>query len=245
MSVNTLADDRTRPAAVLDNPPHALDAAARPCSGGGEWRECEVGGVAEPSDEPRLGERFAAGDAAAAQETIERFQPRVTRLVRRLLAWPDDVADVVQDVFVSALTARAKFRGDARLETWLVRITINTCRAHNRRRWVRSKLFAAWSGRQHAESVSSNVPSGESPTGTAVQPDRTAIDEEHARLVRQAVAGLPQKCREVVVLYYLEEMTAAEVAQSLGIRTNTVEVRLTRARKQLGEALGHLKEEVS
>jgi RNA polymerase sigma-70 factor, ECF subfamily len=244
MSVNTLADDRTRPGAVLDNPPHALDAAARPCSGGVGRRGCESN-VAEPSDERRLGERFAAGDAAAAQEAIERFQPRVARLVQRLLAWPEDVADVVQDVFVSALAARAKFRGDSRLETWLVRITINTCRAHNRRRWVRAKLFAAWSGRQSAEDASNSVASGEPPPGTAVQPDRTAIDQELARVVRQVVASLPQKYREGVVLHYLEEMTAAEAAQSLGIRTNTVEVRLSRARKQLGEALGHLEDEIS
>jgi RNA polymerase sigma-70 factor (ECF subfamily) len=245
MSVNTLADDGTRPAAVLDTPPHALDVAARPCSVGSGWGEGEVGGVADASDEQSLGERFASGETAAAREVIERYQPRVGRLVRRLLAWPDDVVDVVQDVFVSALAARGKFRGEARLETWLVRIAINTCRAHNRRRWVRAKLFAAWSGRQQAENASSNVQSGEPPTGTAVPPDRTAIDEEHARLVRQAVANLPQTYREVVVLYYLEEMTAAEVAESLGIRTNTVEVRLSRARKQLGSALAHLAGELS
>lgn len=244
MFVNTLAADRPRPAAVLDTPPHALEAAERPCSAGGGWDECEIGPAAEARDERRLGERFASGDADAAQEAIERYQPRVARLARRLLAWPDDVADVVQDVFVAALAARSRFRGDARLETWLVRITINTCRAHNRRRWLRSRLFATWGSRQ-AAGASDDVPTGDAVRQTSAPPDSKAMDEEHAKLVRQAVTGLPQKQREVVVLYYLEEMTAAEVAESLGIRTNTVEVRLSRARRQLGTALARLNDEIS
>jgi RNA polymerase sigma-70 factor (ECF subfamily) len=67
-----------------------------------------------------------------------------------------------------------------------------------------------------------------------------AVRREQAEEVRRAVAALPQKSREVVVLYYLEEMTAAEVAEALNLRQNTVEVRLSRARKQLAETLGHL-----
>ena len=195
-------------------------------------------------DQQQLAVRFVAGESDAAQAVVERFQPRVARLVQRLLAWPADVADVVQDVFVAVLEARGKFRASARLETWLVRITINMCRAHNRRRWLRGKLLAAWihapHERRYADAHMRVARSG----GVPAQPDRIAIDDERARLVREAIAALPQKYREVVVLHYLEQMTATEAAQVLGLRINTVEVRLNRARKCLAASLSHLADEV-
>jgi RNA polymerase sigma-70 factor (ECF subfamily) len=138
---------------------------------------------------------------------------------------------VAQETFVAALAARSRFCGESRLETWLVRIAINCCRAHSRKTWLRRKLFAAWQDRQAA--------TGAAGWETVAGPD-TAVRREQAAEVRRAVASLPHKSREVVVLYYLEEMTAAEVAEALNLRQNTVEVRLNRARKQLAEALRHL-----
>jgi RNA polymerase sigma-70 factor (ECF subfamily) len=182
-------------------------------------------------DELDLARRFAEGDMDAADEVIRRYGPRIGRLVQRMLAWPGDVADVVQETFVAALAARGRFRGESRLETWLVRIAINCCRAHGRKVWLRRKLSAAWQGRETA--------TGAAAVDTAAGPD-SAVRREQAEEVRRAVATLPQKSREVVVLYYLEEMTAAEVAEALNLRQNTVEVRLSRARKQLAEALKHL-----
>jgi RNA polymerase sigma-70 factor (ECF subfamily) len=204
-----------------------------------------IGTSIEPIGQAAWTEKIAAGDAAALEAMIERYQPRIVRLVERLLAWPGDAADVVQDVFLSAIEARATFRGQSKLETWLVRIAINTCRAHNRRRCLRRKLFAAWRGPrlelEDAEATSREI-STDKPS--PAPPDRIAIDREHAELVRQAVAKLPQKYREAVVLYYLEEMTAAEAAAALGIRTNAVEVRLSRARQRLAGVLSTLQSEI-
>jgi RNA polymerase sigma-70 factor (ECF subfamily) len=112
-----------------------------------------------------------------------------------------------------------------------VRIAINCCRAHSRKAWLRRNLFAAWQGREAV--------TGAAGLNLATGPDR-AVQREQAHEVRRAVAALPLKSREVVVLYYLEELTAAEVAAALNLRQNTVEVRLSRARKQLAESLRHL-----
>lgn len=97
--------------------------------------------------------------------------------------------------------------------------------------WLRRKLFAAWQGREAA--------GGPAGLEASAGPD-SAVRREQADEVRQAVEALPQKSREVVVLYYLEEMTAAQVAEALNLQQNTVEVRLSRARKQLAEKLRHL-----
>ncbi len=194
----------------------------------------------QPAEESRLAARFAAGERAAAEEVVALYTPQITRLVHRLLAWRGDAEDLVQDVFVRALEARHSFRGESRLETWLVRIAVNVCRAQNRRRWLRSKLFASW---RSAVSATSDQQLGAMPLRVwkaSEDPLADAITAEQAQHVRAAVARLTPRSREVVVLYYLEQMNAKQVAQALGLRQNTVEVRLNRARKQLAEALTDL-----
>ena len=127
---------------------------------------------------------------------------------------------------MSALNARAKFRGESRLETWLVRIAVNRCRAHHRRQWLRSNLFAAWRDQRTIDADCGA--------------DAAAIAAERAAAVRDAVGQLPTKYREVVVLYYLEEMTAQEAAERTRFET---EHRRSSARprtKMLAEPLAAL-----
>jgi RNA polymerase sigma-70 factor (ECF subfamily) len=147
----------------------------------------------------------------------------VTRLARRLLGWrTGDVEDVVHDVFLAALTKRQRFRGDASPWTWLVAITINRCRSHRRRQLVRLKWWRA--AGPAAETTDDREPSIER--------------SEMSMRVRDAVTALPARDREVVVLYYLEEMTVAQVAAVVGASTGAVEVRLHRARAKLRQLLG-------
>src|SRR5688572_8105371 len=94
-----------RPTVVPDVTLDALNVAETPgcrtaCGGG------TASGATRALDEQLWAKRFASGDDAALQAVIERYQTRVERLAGRLLAWPADVADVVQDVFVAAIEAR-------------------------------------------------------------------------------------------------------------------------------------------
>jgi RNA polymerase sigma-70 factor (ECF subfamily) len=149
----------------------------------------------------------------------------VTRLVRRLSAWSNDSDDLVQDVLVTAIVKRKTFHAHARLETWITRITINRCRTHQRKQWLRSKLFRAWAER-HAPSRLA-----------AKTPEDFAAADERAATVRAAIAQLPAPSREAIVLCYLEGLTVAAAAEALTLRRGTLEVRLSRARAQLREAL--------
>ncbi len=149
---------------------------------------------------------------------------RVTRLADRLLGWPDDVQDAVQEVFVSALTGIRRSRGGSSIETWLARITINTCRSHRRRRLLRWRRAVPIDRAARRE--------------TGRSPHPAAGDGELFERVRQAVQALPARDREVVVLRYLEEMPVQAVAELLHLRRNTVDVRLTRARAKLRATLG-------
>jgi RNA polymerase sigma factor (sigma-70 family) len=174
-------------------------------------------------DWPAVTAAFRAGDAAAAGAAATHLLPLVARLVRRLAAWQGDADDLTQDVLVTALAQRRQFRGDAELETWITRIAINTCRAHARKAWLRKRLFRAWAQRRSA--------------ATAPPADDIASDNEHALAVRRAVADLPTKLREAIVLCYLQNMTAGEAAQALGVRPGTIEVRLSRGRERLKKLL--------
>lgn len=183
------------------------------------------------SDEQRLVERFAAGDHAAFERLVDRYQSQVAGMAYRLLGWPDEIDDVVQDVFVAVFKGLPGFRREARLSSWLTRIVVNTCRSHGRRR----RLLLRWLPRLRARNAALDGLSHRSATEQLPLADREVFDR-----VRAAVRQMPDMYREVVVLRYLEQMSAAEVAEALAVSINTVEVRLHRARKRLKDLLADL-----
>lgn len=172
----------------------------------------------EEADAADLTARLRRGDAAAFESLVSLYQSRVARLARRLMGWSGDVDDIVQDVFLAALTKSRNFRAEASLWTWLTSITLNRCRTHHRRRLMRARLYAL-------------IPR----TLKRVPPevDQAATRDELAREVRAAVAALPATDREVIVLFYLEDRTAAQIGELLGASTNAIELRLHRARAKL------------
>ena len=176
---------------------------------------------ARPALPADLAAAFAASDAAAAEIAATHLLPLVARLAARLMGGSGDAEDLVQDVLVTAIESRKQFTGTSKLETWITRIAINRCRAHRRKQWLRWRLLAAWAQRRPVD-------------GSFAPPAASAaIEQERAALVRAAVARLPAKSREAIVLCYLENMTAAEAAEALGVARGAIEVRLTRARRQL------------
>ncbi|HOW72666.1 MAG TPA: sigma-70 family RNA polymerase sigma factor [Phycisphaerae bacterium] len=182
-------------------------------------------------DEERLVEGFVAGDRSAFDRLVDRYQPRVAGMVYRLLGWPEDIDDVVQDVFVAVLKGLPSFRREARFSSWLTRIVVNTCRSQGRRR----RLVLRWFPRLQAKET---VLDGLSHRAVAEQlplADREVLDR-----IRTVVRQMPEIYREVVVLRYLEQMSSGEVAEVLAVSINTVEARLHRARKRLRELLGDL-----
>lgn len=176
----------------------------------------------EDADSSDLARRIARAEPGAFEQLVALYQPRVERLAHRLLGWGDGAQDVVQDVFLAALRKAGTFRGDASLLTWLTVITLNRCRTHRRRNLLRLRAHGFLSHRSARQAESS---------------DRPAIEDERARRVRTAVAGLAPKDREVIVLCYLEHRSTAQIAALLSISQNAVEVRLHRARQKLREPL--------
>ncbi len=177
----------------------------------------------DPRDQ-KLAQRLARDESGALEEVISLYESELRQLIGRLLAWDAETADVLQEVFLIAWRQAGRFRGEARLSTWLRTIAINECR--RRQRW--------WSvRRRHQANVAARAARAETPPV-----DADSIGEETAIEVRQAVARLPHAFREVIVLHYLEGRSTEEVATELQLRHNTVEVRLHRARGKLKLLLG-------
>lgn len=179
--------------------------------------------------EQALVERFRRGDDSAFDGIVQRHAADVAAMANRLLGWPQDIDDVVQDVFLAAFTGLRRFRGDCGLRTWLFTITVNMCRRRQRRRVFRIRTVAIDEDSPHLcaeEDVA-----------------RAAMDTETFVRVRRAVRALPPKYREVVVLRYLQGLETSEMCELLGITANAMQVRLSRAREQLKQSLGELIEE--
>jgi len=184
--------------------------------------------MARIPEEQALVDRFRRGDDSAFDGIVERHSAEVAALANRLLAWPSDVDDIVQDVFLAAFVGLRKFRGDCRLRTWLFTITVNKCRSHRAGR--KRRLRAA---RMEAGAL----------IGPGGGRERPIVDDETCARVRQAVEALPGKYREVIVLKYLQDLDTPEICTLLAITSNSMQVRLSRARKRLKARLGDLFED--
>jgi len=173
--------------------------------------------------------RFANGDESAFEAIVKNNADDVAALANRLLGWPGDVDDVVQDVFLAAYLGLKKFRCRSTLKTWLFTITINQSRRWRYRRILRLKAHS-----KHVRNAS--------PTAACAS-DEPAISKETFSRVQWAVTALPPKYREPIVLRHLQELSMKQTSRILGITVNTLQVRLNRARKRLKNDLAELMEE--
>lgn len=175
--------------------------------------------MAENADDGLLVEKFRRGDESAFDKIVERYSADVGALANRLLGWPGEVEDVSQEVFIAAYLGLKKFRCDCSLKSWLFTITINKCRSHRRRQMLRLRKLARVAD--------------EAPLPSAQTADINPMDKETFTRVRKAMAALPARYREPLVLKYIEELGTDEIGRILGISQNALHVRLSRARKHL------------
>lgn len=150
------------------------------------------------------------------EELIDRYGDDILRLCLLYLGDRQLAEDAFQETFTKAWRQLATFRGESSVKTWLSRIAVNTCRSMLRTPWLRLRRKCA--------DLDSLL-------------DLRAPEEADRLPVTQAVCALPDPYREVIVLYYYQDMKLREIADALGIPVNSVSTRLRRARMLLGKAL--------
>lgn len=188
------------------------------------------------SDEA-LARRALAGDHAAFETLVERYQEQVYRLARRLTRSPADAEEVLQETFLRSYRRLGGFRGEAKFSTWLYRIATNAARMLRRGR-----------ARHPTEPLEACLPRFDRQGRHARDADyaRAADADEildRRRLARHAAGALerlPERYRTPFVLRDLEEMPTEEVASVLGVSQEVVRQRVHRARLMLRGYLSHL-----
>lgn len=187
--------------------------------------DCGPGEHALASDEARLIRRIKAGDASAFDEFLAANGERLLATARKIVRSEHDAQDVVQDALVSALRALPRFEENARLATWIHRITVNSALMCLRTRGRRREEFGVdldLAGRASEE---------------AAQPDALL---ERSRLARRIAAGfddLGEPARAILQLRVVEDLDTRTVADRLGLTPSAVKTRLHRARRELRERL--------
>ena len=147
-----------------------------------------------------------------ARAMVEAWSDRILRLAWTWLPNPADAPDVVQNVLLKRLEHKGGFPAQEAERAWMIRVTINECKN------LRRSLFRR---REVALEEAAQQPS---PPG------------EESELLEE-LRKLPQKDREILVLYYYEGYSTAELAQLWKMRPDAVRMRLSRARARLKERL--------
>jgi len=182
------------------------------------------------NSETKLVEKLRSGDSAATAEFYNLYRNRLYSLALQQVDRDETAAeDLVQEVFLAALSSLDKFRGDSQLYTWLRSIAlhkINDFYRHQARE-PKPRESSDDSDGLELEQTRADEPA----THTVME------DEEVRQSVHQALADLPHDYQEVLVLKYLKDMPVLAISQIMGRSPKSVEGLLSRARKAMRDNL--------
>ncbi len=170
---------------------------------------------------------FGNGDRAAAQALSARLVPRVFRYAARMLGDAAEAEDVAQEAMLRLWRIAPDWRqGEAKVSTWLYRVTANLCTDRlRRRRWV----------------ALDTVPE---PPDTSAGAQMKLEDDDRLAALNAALAALPERQKQAVVLRHIEGLANPDIAEVMGIGVEAVESLVARGKRGLAAALADKREEL-
>jgi RNA polymerase sigma-70 factor (ECF subfamily) len=178
---------------------------------------------------PAVQARAQAISASSFEDIMRQHQGRVHRVIYLLVRDADIADNLTQECFLRAYQKRASFRGECRIETWLLRIAINLVRDHGKNRRVSfwRRLIGVEENDNAAQPLQfvSRQPS----------PERVLLAREELQSVWKALSTLSPQQREIFFLRFAEEMPLLEIAELLELKIGTVKAQLARATGKLRE----------
>lgn len=152
---------------------------------------------------------------------IELYGNDVLRIATLYTQNPSTAEDIFQDVFFKVNKYLSSFSGKSSEKTWIIKITINTCKDYLKSAW-RKKIVPLEDFNETSDNVSY---------------DNNIIDSENASMIFNEILTLPLKYKDVLILYYYKDFSTAEISKILNVPEATVRTRMRRARELLKEKL--------
>lgn len=176
--------------------------------------------------------RFKAGNRNAFDFLVRKYQRRLFGVIYNMTSHKEDTADILQDVFVKAFRSLDGFKGDSQFYTWIYRIAVNTTLTHLSKRKQKSSMsLEAWTNEEDkVPDFLLNDPNGE-------KGDKATLLKELQEKLNEALQKLSTTHRTVIVLFEIEGMSHAEIAEILHCSEGTVRSRLHYAKEQLKQLL--------
>jgi len=183
---------------------------------------------------PFPGQELAVSELDDIDQLVHRYRARLLRFVAFSIGDRDLAESIVQDCFFKAYRARASFRGECSVQTWLTRIALNMIRDQQR-----TKKFRFWrSFRERAldiTEVASTLCSGR------CSPEKDILLREKVAQVAKVLAGLSLKQRTIFLMHFQEEMGIQEISLAIDMSVTTVKTHLHRAVKAIREEIGEIR----
>ncbi|HEX7064140.1 MAG TPA: sigma-70 family RNA polymerase sigma factor [Bacillales bacterium] len=159
------------------------------------------------------------------EEMMDTYGRKVARLAYTYVKDYGKAEDIAQEVFIKCFTKLDQFRGKAALKTWIYRVTVNLCKDE----------LKSW----HTRNMTLTDRIADILKNTVASPELFVIERDAAQHIEDAVLTLPIKYREVIILFYYEDFSVAEISRLTGIRKATVKTRIRRARILLEKMLAN------
>lgn len=187
----------------------------------------------KPSVDLTIVKKVQAGDDAAFNLLVRKYQHKVANLVSRYVYDSGDIEDITQEVFIKAYRAIGGFRGDSAFYTWLYRIAINTAKNY----------LVAQSRRPpntDVEPQDAELTDGGRNLRDVGTPESNLLSQELAERVTRAVRELPEELKMAITLRELEGLSYEEIAAVMDCPIGTVRSRIFRAREAIDQQLAPL-----
>jgi len=191
-------------------------------------------------DDQELVRRAQNDDAWAIEQLVLRYQKKVYAIAFQMLDGDaEEARDRTQDAFLQAFRRIKQFKGKSSFYTWLYRIVINKCIDARRRRQRWKKIFFPWRFEKNDDAAAETALEDYPDTNQTSDPLATASRRQLEEDVNRTLKKLSERQRTIFQLKVFQEMSIAEIAETMGLAEGTVKTHLFRATRIVQKQLKH------
>lgn len=188
-----------------------------------------------PQDETDIAlvARVQKGDKQAFNLLVEKYQFRIKHLVSRFVKDSYEQEDIVQESFIKAYRAIARFRGDSAFYTWLYRIAVNTSKNY----------LVAMGRRPPAQDIIADEMTSPRAAERLVEsnsPEKIVQNDQLVAAIKQSINALPEELKQAIQLREFDGLSYEDIAVVMNCPIGTVRSRIFRARESIEHAIADL-----